>query len=241
MSNLTLFEQLFSRNVNERVEKKTAGKATLSYLSWAWAWAEIKKVDPKASSIIHEFPLEGNEHIMVPYLKTPNGYFVKVSVTIQDHTETEWLPVMDANNNALGSVAQVWSKEKNAQGKSFKVEERLPEPTAMEINKAHKRCLVKAIALHGLGLYIFSGEDLPEVIEENASQESIDKINALAEEFAKLRNGTKDAVLSAIHWDGQELIKKNHASKAIKTIEDWITAAKKKTEAPEPEAKEESA
>lgn len=241
MSNLTLFEQLFTRNVNDRVEKKTAGKATLSYLSWAWAWAEIKKVDPKASSVIHEFPLEGNEHIMVPYLKTPNGYFVKVSVTIQDHMETEWLPVMDANNNALGSVAQVWSKEKNEHGKSFKVEERLPEPTAMEINKAHKRCLVKAIALHGLGLYIFSGEDLPEVIEENASQESIDKINTLAEEFAKLRNGTKDAVLTAVHWDGQELIKKSHALKAIKTIEDWITAAKKKVEAPSPEAKEESA
>ena len=180
----TLFIKMFTRNVNDRVEKKKAGSTQLSYLSWAWAWAEIKKVDPKASSVVHEFPLEGNESIMVPYLKTPNGYFVKVSVTIQDQTETEWLPVMDANNNALGSVAQVWSKEKNAQGKSYKVEERLPEPTAMEINKAQKRCLVKAIALHGLGLYIFSGEDLPEDVTPKATKEMLNTLATLANTLA---------------------------------------------------------
>lgn len=241
MSNLTLFEQLFSRNVNERVEKKTAGKATLSYLSWAWAWAEIKKVDPKASSIIHEFPLEGNEHIMVPYLKTPNGYFVKVSVTIQDHTETEWLPVMDANNNALGSVAQVWSKEKNAQGKSFKVEERLPEPTAMEINKAHKRCLVKAIALHGLGLYIFSGEDLPESIEPNATKELTDQLRILIDEFATLRSVPKGKVLEVVNWDGESILKEQFALDMKKALDDWIDNVKKKAAAPAPEETEESA
>lgn len=228
MSNLTLFEQLFTRNVNDRVEKKTAGKATLSYLSWAWAWAEIKKVDPKASSVIHEFPLEGNEHIMVPYLKTPNGYFVKVSVTIQDHTETEWLPVMDANNNALGSVAQVWSKEKNAQGKSFKVEERLPEPTAMEINKAHKRCLVKAIALHGLGLYIFSGEDLPETIEPDATKELTEQLHAMLEEFASLRGVPKEKALEAVNWDGESVLKESFALDMKKAVDNWIQAVKKK-------------
>lgn len=185
MSQLTLFEQLFSRNVNDRVEKKS----NLSYLSWAWAWAEIKKVDPNASSVIHEFPLDGNEHVMVPYLKTPNGYFVKVSVTIQGNTETEWLPVMDANNNALGTVAMVWSKEKDERGKSKRVEEKLPEPTAMDINKAHKRCLVKAIALHGLGLYIFSGEDLPETIVPKVTETQIavleGKAKAIAEKVGK--------------------------------------------------------
>lgn len=232
---LTLFEQLFSRNVNDRVEKKKAGSTQLSYLSWAWAWAEIKKVDPKASSVIHEFPLDGDALVMVPYLKTPNGYFVKVSVTIQDHTETEWLPVMDANNNALGSLAQVWSKEKNAQGKSYKVEERLPEPTAMEINKAHKRCLVKAIALHGLGLYIFSGEDLPEVIEEKASDELVNKIVDLADEFAKLKNGTTEKVFAAVNWDGQSLITKKHALDAVKKIEHWIDVAKKPKEEEKPD------
>lgn len=241
MSNLTLFEQLFSRNVNDRVEKKEVGKSKLSYLSWAWAWAEIKKVDPHASSITHEFPLEGNEHIMVPYLKTPNGYFVKVSVTIQGHTETEWLPVMDANNNALGSVAQVWSKEKNAQGKSFKVEERLPEPTAMEINKAHKRCLVKAIALHGLGLYIFSGEDLPESIEPNATKDFMDQLIVLIDEFATLRNVTRGKVLEVVNWDGESILKEQFALDMKKALDDWIDNVKKKAAAPAPEETEESA
>lgn len=228
MSNLTLFEQLFTRNVNDRVEKKTAGKATLSYLSWAWAWAEIKKVDPKASSVIHEFPLEGNEHIMVPYLKTPNGYFVKVSVTIQDHTETEWLPVMDENNNALGTDAMVWSKEKNDKGKSFKVKERLPEPTAMEINKAHKRCLVKAIALHGLGLYIFSGEDLPETIEPDATKELTGQLHTMLEEFASLRGVPKEKALEAVNWDGESVLKESFALDMKKAVDNWIQAVKKK-------------
>lgn len=228
MSNLTLFEQLFTRNVNDRVEKKTAGKATLSYLSWAWAWAEIKKVDPKASSVIHEFPLEGNEHIMVPYLKTPNGYFVKVSVTIQNHTETEWLPVMDENNNALGTDAMVWSKEKNDKGKSFKVKERLPEPTAMEINKAHKRCLVKAIALHGLGLYIFSGEDLPEIIEPDATKELTEQLHTMLEEFASLRGVPKEKALEAVNWDGESVLKESFALDMKKAVDNWIQAVKKK-------------
>lgn len=197
MSQLTLFEQLFSRNVNDRVEKKKAGQATLSYLSWAWAWAEIKKVDPQASSVIHEFPLEGNEHIMVPYLKTPNGYFVKVSVTIQGHTETEWLPVMDANNNALGTVAMVWSKDTNEHGKKYKVEEKLPEPTAMEINKAHKRCLVKAIALHGLGLYIFSGEDLPETISPKVTKDQLGVLEGKAKAIAEKVEKDLEFVLDA--------------------------------------------
>lgn len=130
----TLFEKLYAVNVNEKVEKK----ANLSYLSWAWAWAEVKKVDPKAIAIVHEFPLPNVEGVTVPYLQTPTGYFVKVSVTILDHTETEWLPVMDHRNKTM------------------------MEPTAFDINKNTKRCLVKAIALHGLGLYIYAGEDLPE-------------------------------------------------------------------------------
>ena len=197
MNELTLFERLFTRNVNDRVEKKKAGQATLSYLSWAWAWAEIKKVDPAASSVVHEFPLEGNELIMVPYLKTPNGYFVKVSVTIHGQTETEWLPVMDANNNALGTTAMVWSKEKNEHGKSFKVEEKLPEPTAMEINKAQKRCLVKAIALHGLGLYIFSGEDLPETIEPRVTDKQMAELHKIAEQVAALVEHDVTVVLDA--------------------------------------------
>ncbi len=134
MSDKTLFQQLYDINVNDKLEKK----ANLSYLSWAWAWAEVKKIDPNASAEIHEFPLPNVEGIKVPYLQTPTGYFVKVSVTIKGQTETEWLPVMDHRNKTI------------------------EKPNAFDINKNTKRCLVKAIALHGLGLYVYAGEDLPE-------------------------------------------------------------------------------
>lgn len=135
MSDKTLFQQLYDINVNDKLEKK----ANLSYLSWAWAWAEVKKIDPNTSAEIHEFPLPNVEGIKVPYLQTPTGYFVKVSVTIKGQTETEWLPVMDHRNKTI------------------------EKPNAFDINKTTKRCLVKAIALHGLGLYVYAGEDLPEV------------------------------------------------------------------------------
>ena len=79
MSDKTLFQQLYDINVNDKLEKK----ANLSYLSWAWAWAEVKKVDPTVSAEVHEFPLPNVEGIKVPYLQTPTGYFVKVSITIK--------------------------------------------------------------------------------------------------------------------------------------------------------------
>ncbi|HDR7566356.1 Sak single strand annealing protein [Bacillus mycoides] len=131
------FKKMFKINVNDVVEKKQ----NLTYLSWAWAWAETKKIDQFAVQKIHWFPYEGNHDIQVPYLKTPNGYFVQVSVTIHGHTETEMLPVLDHKNKPIAN------------------------PNAFELNKNQKRCLVKAIALHGLGLYIYAGEDLPEDTE----------------------------------------------------------------------------
>lgn len=131
------FKRMFALNVNDKLEKKNG----LSYLSWAWAWAETKKIDPRAKQHVHYFPYEGNIDVQVPYLKTPNGFFVQVSVTIHDHTETEMLPVLDHRNKPIAN------------------------PNAFEINKNQKRCLVKAIALHGLGLYVYAGEDIPEGAE----------------------------------------------------------------------------
>ncbi|PEW69943.1 hypothetical protein CN448_11730 [Bacillus cereus] len=131
------FKRMFALNVNDKLEKKNG----LSYLSWAWAWAETKKIDPRAKQHVHYFPYEGNIDVQVPYLKTPNGFFVQVSVTIHSHTETEMLPVLDHRNKPIAN------------------------PNAFEINKNQKRCLVKAIALHGLGLYVYAGEDIPEGAE----------------------------------------------------------------------------
>ena len=177
MSDKTLFQQLYDITVNDKLEKK----ANLSYLSWAWAWAEVKKVDPTVSAEVHEFPLPNVEGIKVPYLQTPTGYFVKVSITIKGHTETEWLPVMDHRNKTI------------------------EKPTAFDINKTTKRCLVKAIALHGLGLYVYAGEDLPEIDagESNGNQTN----NKQIEELPLPTNATEGAeiVLDFGKYEGKKL------------------------------------
>lgn len=163
---MSLFKELYHRNVNEYTQKNNG----LTYLSWSYAWGEIKKIDEKASYEIHEFPMFDHQFqviqgVTVPFLKTQEGYFVKVSVTINGHTETETLPVMDNKNVPLGTTAPVWVKKEGA-AKAVKEYGQTPMPTSFDINTSHKRCLVKAIALHGLGLYIYNGEDVPEVDEE---------------------------------------------------------------------------
>lgn len=124
--------ELLKINVNEHTEKK----GQLTYLSWAWAWAEILKIDPQATWVAHEF---GPDGCQVPMMVLPDTTaMVKVGVTISGHYKQCLLPVMDHKNKAI-------------QG-----------PDAFQVNTAIMRCLAKAIAMHGLGLYIYAGEDLPE-------------------------------------------------------------------------------
>jgi hypothetical protein len=120
-------EALLKKNVNEHVEKKNG----LSYLSWAWAWAEALKADPKATYKIEMF---GDKCFM-----DINGTaMVFVTVTMFDKPMTCQLPVMDYRNKAILN------------------------PDAFAVNTAIMRCMTKALALHGLGLYLYSGEDVPE-------------------------------------------------------------------------------
>lgn len=134
-----LFTELNQINVSDHVEKKM----NLSYLSWVYAWQEIKKIDPDATKKFTQFDEYDQEaHQLtgrkVDYMLTPQGCYVECTVTIKGHSETEQLYVMDYKNQAV----------KN--------------PNMAEINKTKQRCFVKAVALHGLGLYIYAGEDLPE-------------------------------------------------------------------------------
>ena len=126
----SLFERLSQINVSEYTEKK--GKFT--YLSWAWAVNELKKIAPGAYWIIHEWGTGGNEK---PYQQTESGCFVKVTVIAEGVEMTQIHPVLDNRNEPIKT------------------------PNAFEINTSIMRCLTKAISLHGLGLYIYAGEDLP--------------------------------------------------------------------------------
>ena len=135
---MSIYEKLAAINVNGHTEKKNG----LTYLSWAWAWAEVKKAFPNATYTIYE---------------NANGWFyhtdgktawVKTGVTIEGIEHIEYLPVMDNRNKSI-PVANI---------------------TSFDVNKAIQRSLTKACARHGLGLYIYAGEDLPDGEEPEQAQ-----------------------------------------------------------------------
>lgn len=128
------FVELNNINVNDKTEKKNG----LTYLSWAWAWTEIKKRHPDATYKVYE--TDGG----IFYFTDGSTCWVKTGVTVNGIEHIEYLPVMDYRNKSI-PYEQV---------------------TSFDVNKAIQRSLTKACARHGLGLYIYAGEDLPEADDE---------------------------------------------------------------------------
>lgn len=135
----TVFERLSSINVNERVEKKDG----LTYLSWAWAWSETKKACPDASYEI--LPTDYDEDL---------GFMCHTKVTIEGQTLEMWLPVMNGANKSMKKKPYTYSTKWG--------DKTVEAATTFDINKTIMRCLVKNLAMFGLGIYIYAGEDLPE-------------------------------------------------------------------------------
>lgn len=135
----TVFERLSSINVNDHVEKKD----NLTYLSWAWAWSVTKKECPDASYQI--LPTDYDEDL---------GFMCHTSVTIEGQTLEMWLPVMDGKNKSMKKKPYTYSTKYG--------EKQVDAATTFDINKTLMRCLVKNLAMFGLGIYIYAGEDLPE-------------------------------------------------------------------------------
>lgn len=153
------FSVLNAENLNKRTEKKKTGKAELTYLSWAWAWGEVKKIYPDA--VYKIFKQENG----LPFVYDPlTGYMVFTEVTIEGITHEMWLPVMDGSNKAMKGERYEYKT---------KYETKAVEQASMfDINKTIMRCLTKNLAMFGLGLYIFAGEDLPEGEEPEAKPET---------------------------------------------------------------------
>lgn len=126
----SVFETLNEIDVNEHVEQK----GNLSYLSWAWAWTELKKRYPDAQYKVYE-----NENSWNYFTDGRTGW-VKTGVIVNGLEHIEYLPIMDFNNRSIP----------------------LEKITSFDVNKSIQRSLTKAAARHGLGLYIYAGEDLPE-------------------------------------------------------------------------------
>lgn len=164
VENKTPFETLYYIDVSNNVEIKKSGKTTLSYLSWTWAWAEFAKRFPNATYEIEKF--EAPDGTKRPYIYDENtGYMVFTNVTIDGLTHEMWLPVMDGANKAMKSKPYKYMTKYNG-------EKSVEAASMFDVNKTIMRCLVKNLAMFGLGLYIYSGEDLPEVDEEAKEKEA---------------------------------------------------------------------
>jgi hypothetical protein len=150
-------ETLLKTNVNDHTEKK----ANLTYLSWAWAWAEALKADNKATYKVEMF---GDKC----YMDINGTAMVWVTVTIFDKPMTCQLPVMNYKNQAIVN------------------------PDAFAVNTAIMRCMTKALSLHGLGLYIYAGEDLPE-------EDKPDLSHIMADHLLAIQDATDQDTLKAAY------------------------------------------
>ena len=149
----TTFEVLNAVNVNEKVEQKN----DLNYLSWADAWAEVKKIYPDA-----HYEIWKDENNLPYVFDEKTGYMVYTRVTIQGQAHDMWLPVMDSANKAMKDKPYTYTITRWEQGAKKKYERTVDACTMFDINKTIMRCLTKNLAMFGLGLYIYAKEDFPE-------------------------------------------------------------------------------
>lgn len=167
----SVYEVLSAINVNEHTEKKNG----LTYLSWAWAWAEVKKHYPGATYTIYENANGMNYHT------DGRTCWVKTGVTIECQEHIEYLPVMDYKNASIP----------------------VDKVTSFDVNKAIQRSLTKAVARHGLGLYIYAGEDLPDsdfdnVLTEIANAKDEEALKDIYYKYQK-DYGTNKKFISAVN------------------------------------------
>ena len=203
------FKELFAVNVSDKVEKKNG----LSYVSWSYAWGELKKQFPKSFYTVYE-----NEQGW-PYFTDGKTCWVKTGVTVVEEStqknaftdaeynivtdsieHIEYLPIMDFKNKSI-PVDQV---------------------TSMDVNKAIQRSLTKAIARHGLGLYIYSGEDLPEQSEETKKLEADLKKKITKKEATVLGSTLSEAqkawVVDTYHVNTLEELTVEQYGKLMRTL-----------------------
>ena len=209
-----MFNALSNLDLSDKCEKRDQ----LTYLSWANAWSEFKSAYPSAT-----YQILKNENGL-PYFSDPNlGIMVFTEVTVDDVTHQMWLPVMDSKNKAMKLTPynyQVWDNYKKAY-----VEKTVQAASMFDINKTLMRCLVKNLAMFGLGLYIFQGDDLPEKSADDttsAPQQPIQRpVQQPVDPLAGIKNAINSAndvtTLMSFYLDHQGEIEANPQIKALLT------------------------
>lgn len=173
---LNYFEELAAVNVNGKTEEKNG----LKYLSWAFAWGELKKRHPTAFYTIYENAQGWNYHT------DGRTAWVKTGVTVDGIEHIEYLPVMDYKNQSIP----------------------LDKVTSIAVNKTIQRSLTKAVARHGLGLYVYAGEDLPEADDPRAIFAELKDViaknglngNEIAEKFNLSKTSTAADLKAALEY-----------------------------------------
>lgn len=210
------FEQLLTLNVNDKTEKKN----NLTYLSWAFAWSEFKKVYPNATYEVVKF--NG-----LPYAYDENtGYMVYTKVTADELTHEMWLPVMDSKNDAMKSQPYSY--------KTHRGEKRVNAATMFDVNKTIMRCLTKNLAMFGLGLYIYAGEDLPEKSQEEIEKEK----EAEKQEILKQYSGDPKEYYSDSLMNINGCIDKKALEKVWQEVNGWRSFMKREGFITEEESKD---
>jgi hypothetical protein len=192
MAEQNYFSELAKINVGNYTEKK----GQFTYLSWVWAIDQLRRFDPNATWTVKKF--HNKDGIEMPYMLGPNGGWTEVEVTVKGISLSSIQPIMDFKNKSVTN------------------------PDAMDVNKAIQRCLVKAIAMHGLGLYIYAGEDLPNDVISGAQITAIEK---QAARFAELRGQTVDAVIKAVGVGSLQHLTTNEADLVLNKIAGWVKKA----------------
>lgn len=222
---MSVFDTLFAVNVNGHTEKKKTGSTELTYLSWPFAWAEVKKNYPDAQ---YEVVKQANG---LPYAFDPStGYMVNTRVTIEGVTHEMWLPVMDGANKAMkdhdytyfvknpyfkyaqkcddGIFRDRYGKEQT------EYTQKTVEPATMfDVNKAIMRCLVKNLAMFGLGLYIYAGEDLPE--SEKEPEQTPEEAAITSDAYVNARAALSKALKVYVDKSGKPKAEVLEALKAV--------------------------
>ena len=207
------FELLSAINVNDKVEKKS----NLTYLSWAWAWAEVKKACPDATYSVIVDP-----NTTKPYFYDENlGYMVMTEVTINGETLGMWLPVMDGANKAMTATSYTYQTKYG--------EKTVEAATMFDINKTLMRCLTKNLAMFGLGLYIYAGEDLPEAapvqVPPKQDEPELEELKKGTDNWEKVVSYVTTNKALGIETIGKQLNRRYKISPAIKKeIANLVTA-----------------
>lgn len=207
----SVFETLSELNLNDKLDKKDKEKNKLSYLPWAWAWSEVKKLYPSAS-------YKALETVFDEVL----GFMCYTEVTIEGETLTMWLPVMDGSNKAMKKTPYTYKTKFG--------EKTVEAATMFDINKTIMRCLVKNLAMFGLGIYIYAKEEFPQA-EVEALQRAEEEVRQQEEEAKK----PKPLELNTPEWDKVKLYVEDNKSmgkeKIFKQIQRRYTLSKEiKTE-----------